>query len=443
MKGLIFYSYKMKAWLIRIISVLAVIVTLMVGIYCSNKLLVNKWSHKQYDPFFENDQVFDVLFFGSSHVNYGVSPLDLYQNYGITSYNLSMSGNYIASDFYCLQEILDFLKEEERQLPKVVVVDVFPDEQTIGRLHFRWDDFPISTNKAKMAGDLAKKEDQPALLYPFLLYHNRWNELTKDDFQVETNQFYGLRIDSDITNNGSQVDITSYGLAYPDKEIITDPLDQATVHAAIVDYLRQITVACEELDIQLVLIQIPYSYRPDLQRVVNGIFQYAKEQGILCVNYMNEITEIDYDIDFFDTGHLNPGGMRIMTDELGKLLSTIGLEDHRRNPEAEQWDQAYEEYIRFRSEKLKEINDAKTYLMAINDPDLISTVQIYKGILGDIQVSKLIERLKEAGHQIVITEERPEIVSQEGQDKEYDVYCEVYRRDDAGMGMIHSIGFTL
>lgn len=87
MKGLIFYSYKMKAWLIRIISVLAVIVTLMVGIYCSNKLLVNKWSHKQYDPFFENDQVFDVLFFGSSHVNYGVSPLDLYQNYGITSYN--------------------------------------------------------------------------------------------------------------------------------------------------------------------------------------------------------------------------------------------------------------------------------------------------------------------------------------------------------------------
>lgn len=80
--------------------------------------------------------------------------------------------------------------------------------------------------------------------------------------------------------------------------------------------------------------------------------------------------------------------------------------------------------------------------MAINDPDLLSTIQIYEGMLGDIQISKLIKRLKAEGNQIVITEERPEIVAEDGQVKHYDVYCEVYRRDVPDT-RVHAAGFIL
>lgn len=60
---------------------------------------------------------------------------------------------------------------------------------------------------------------------------------------------------------------------------------------------------------------------------------------------MNQDTELDYDIDFFDAGHLNPAEMRIMTDEVGKLLVELGVEDHRGEPQTEHWNQVYEGYI--------------------------------------------------------------------------------------------------
>lgn len=398
------------------------------GDYC-NELMISKLSYEQYKPFFDSDEEFDVLFFGSSHVYFGISPLDLYQNYGIVSYNLAMMGNYIPSNYYRLKEVLKFLKNQNKVLPKVVVVDVYAEEDRVNRLHSGWDAFPLSINKMEMAGELLPEKDRLEMLIPFALYHSRWNELSKEDFIMNMNRFYGM-------GEGG------YAVIYPVDEIISDSSDLVEADSDTLSYLDQIEEECEMLGIKLVFIHIPYSYRPDLQRMANGICQYLDEQGNLCVNYMNQDIELDYDIDFFDAGHLNSAGMRIMTDEVGKLLAGLGVEDHRGEPQTEHWNQVYEDYIQFRIAKLRELKNAKSFLMAINDPDLLSTIQIYEGMLGDIQISKLIKRLKAEGHQIVITEERPEIVSEDGQVKHYDVYCEVYRRDDSDK-LIHSAGFTM
>ena len=389
---------------------------------------MNKLSYEQYKPFFESNQEFDVLFFGSSHMYYGVSPLDLYHNYGITSYNLSMLGNYIPSNYYRLREVLDFLKNQKRALPKTVVVDIFALKDTTYRLHSGWDAFPISLNKVEMTRNLVPEEDRAAMLVPFLLYHNRWNELTKGDFQANKNTFYGMGMGN-------------IGVSYPDKEIITNPMENITVDTETIFYLDQIEKVCDELGIQLILIHIPYSAKSaELQKIANGICLYAEKKGILCVNYLNEDTEIDYDIDFWDTTHLNVTGMRIITDEVGELLSGLGLKDHRYERQAEQWNQAYENYMQFRIMKLKEIQNAKSFLSAINDPDLISTIHIYEGILGNVQISKLIERLKSEGHQVVVTGERIKALSEDEMYERYDVFCEVYHRSNLETA-IQSIGF--
>lgn len=415
----------------RIISVICVAVTLIIGLCYSNQLLIKKTCYKKCEPFFnDNDQNFDVLFFGSSHVDNGVSPLFLYQKYGITSYNLAVGGNYIPSNCYRLQEVLRFLKKEKRQLPEIIVMDVYADQDSTYWLHLGWDDFSLSANKVQMTNTLVEEKDRAAMLFPFLLYHNRWSELEKDDFQTETNKFFGM-------NQGL------YQLSYPDSEIINDFSEQAEVGSDITYYLDQMEEVCEMEGIKIIFIYIPYSYRPDLQRLANGICQYEEERGNLCINYMNVETQIDYDIDFFNAGHLNPAGAKIMTDELGKLLSEYGLKDHRGEPDAIQWEEAYEEYINFRISKIKEIQDVKSYLMAINDPDLVTTVQIREGMLNDIQISKLIERLGGGvENQVIITEEKPEIMSEDGQVKKYDVYCEVYRKDDYE-SIVHKIGFNL
>ncbi len=398
------------------------------GIF-SNRLLVKKDCYKTCEPFYNSNQEFDVLFFGSSHVDNGISPLLLWKKYGITSYNFAAPGNYIPSNYFRMYEVLRYLKSRGKQLPEVIVMDIYADKDSTYWLHLGWDDFMPSANKMRMTKELLPEKDQAAMMFPFLLYHSRWNELGKDDFITDVNRFYGMF-------SGD------YRLSYPENEIISDSSDQVEVDAENLNYLQEIEEECEVLGIKLIFIHIPYSYRPDLQRMANRICQYENEQGNLCVNYMNQVTELDYDIDFCDTGHLNPTGMRIMTDEVGKLLVDLGLEDHRGETQAVQWDQAYEDYIQFRIAKLRELKNAKSFLMAINDPDLLSTVRIYEGMLGDVQISKLIERLKAEGHQIVITEERPEIVSEDGQVKHYDVYCEIYRRDDSDK-LIHLAGFTM
>lgn len=98
--------------------------------------------------------------------------------------------------------------------------------------------------------------------------------------------------------------------------------------------------------------------------------------------------------------------------------------------------------MQFKIVELAKISDAKTYLMSLNDSELLSIVQISKALLEDSQILKLIERLKEDGNQIVLRE-APFVVTAEGeQAHEYDIYCEVYRRDVPDT-RVHAAGFIL
>ena len=45
-------------------------------------------SERKYGPFFEDKNGFDVLFFGTSRVLDGITPMELWRDYGITAYNM-------------------------------------------------------------------------------------------------------------------------------------------------------------------------------------------------------------------------------------------------------------------------------------------------------------------------------------------------------------------
>lgn len=379
-----------------ILSAVGVLICFVSGLNYCNQILIKKDSIKQYDSFICSDQGFDVLFFGSSHVYNGISPLHLFHDYGITSYNLAMPANYIASNCYFINEILNLIQKQGKQLPEVVVVDIFPGQEEKFSLHRRWDDFAISQNKIDMSSDLVAKKHRADMLFPFFLYHNRWNELTKDDFLPEINKLYGCK--------------ELYGVSYPETEIITDSMDILQIEPDTAVYLKRMQDDCIARGVKLIFIHLPYSYLPDSQREANGILQFAERQGIYCINYMNEDIEIDYDIDFADAGHLNSAGMKIMTQQIGQLLITEGLKDHRKEVQAEQWEQIFEKYMQSRLLEISEINEAKEFLMSINDPDLYSMLQIRDKVMEDKQIAKLIDRLRTGGNQIVLLDDQTELI---------------------------------
>ena len=177
----------------KILSVLCVLALTGGGLRISSALMINKASKEQYEQFFKAEQDFDVLFLGSSHVINGISPIDLFREYGITSYNLSMHGNYVASSYYLLKESLAILKKKGRQFPKAVVLDVYGGNEIVFDLHNAWDSFPLSRTKAEMVRNLVSREDQAAMLVPFFLYHNRWNELDNEDFRLYPSRKYGVQ----------------------------------------------------------------------------------------------------------------------------------------------------------------------------------------------------------------------------------------------------------
>ena len=151
----------------QILSFLCVIGLFVVGLrYCS-RVLVNKTSIKKYEQFFHTDKRFDVLFLGSSHVINGVSPLDLFRDYGIASFNLSQHGNYVRSAYYLLAQILEIIESENRDMPKVVVLDVYADGESVPSLHNAWDGFPSSEIKRDMARNLAN-DKQTEMVLPLL-----------------------------------------------------------------------------------------------------------------------------------------------------------------------------------------------------------------------------------------------------------------------------------
>ena len=58
-----------------------------------------------------------VLFFGTSHVNNAVFPMELWKDYGITAYNFGGHANAIATSYWVMKNALDYTH------PKLVVFD--------------------------------------------------------------------------------------------------------------------------------------------------------------------------------------------------------------------------------------------------------------------------------------------------------------------------------
>ena len=84
----------------------------------ATRLLRMKESEEQIGPFLQSAQEYDVLFAGDSQVYYGIAPLEIYRDYGITSYNLGVVNSTLAMTYWTVMNALDYAK------PKVVVAGV-------------------------------------------------------------------------------------------------------------------------------------------------------------------------------------------------------------------------------------------------------------------------------------------------------------------------------
>lgn len=279
----------------------------------------------------------DVLMVGDCEVYENLSPIKMWEDYGITSYIRGSAQQLIWQSYAMLEDALRYEK------PKVVVFNVLamkydqPQKETYNRMTLdgmRWSKTKIDAINASMC----EGESFLSYVFPLLRYHSRWSDLDSDDVRYMFDS-------KKISHNG-------YYMRVDEKAAEDIPkgkaLNNYTFGENAYKYLDKMVKLCKENDIKLVLIKAPSLYPYWYEEWERQMEDYAKKNEVEYINFLKckEQVGLDFKKDTYDGGlHLNLSGAEKLSTYFGNWLKqTYGLEDHRKDADIAK---VYEEKVKF------------------------------------------------------------------------------------------------
>lgn len=269
----------------------------------------------EFDILQEKENTIDAVFLGDSVVYSGISPMEIWNEFGYTVYDCAQPAQLTATSYDMLQAAIeghnlkvaffeaDVLFRDKKNTPKNYYFD-----QKFKKF------FPLST------------------------YHNNWKEKilkflnTGDDF-TELNVYKGYRYIHKIK-----------GVTVQKKLNKTDKIIE--IPKTSVDAFKKMIRLSKEKNVKLVLIGDPNLTNFSYERY-NAVNKLAKEYGIeyIDLNKDNPL-KIDWSKDTKDMGkHLNYWGAKKVSKFIGEYLKKTGLlEDHRNDEKYQSWNEAYRIY---------------------------------------------------------------------------------------------------
>lgn len=314
----------------------------------------------------ENDR-FDVLFAGTSKIKQDIYPMLLYDEYGISSYNLGTGDQTVALSYYLLKDAID------RQHPKLVVLEAgMGDYKTTYEgtedVHYISDNMPFfSKSRYELIRGVEKEgEDSLRFLFPWYEYHSRWSELKREDVVHEDpGAAYGSWVLAQSIDTGTF------------EPCEADPAWE--LPDVTKEYLEKIVSLCEKTDTQLLLVCLPV-FGPGLlpaelypERVSEcaAVETFAKNHNVACMNLISSAGELGLTsgTDSIDGMHLNLSGAEKFSSWIGKTLKeNYDLPDRKDEPGYEFIAKDYADYCSFRSRQiLATDNRAATYFRHLKE----------------------------------------------------------------------------
>lgn len=315
-------------------------------------VLQDKASEYKYADFFDRADQIDVLFLGSSHVINALNPTVLYEEQGITSYNMGGHGSIMQATYWELMEALQYCT------PKCVVVDTYmlqknykyldqmDDDATdedratsVAQLHLNMDCWPLNDLKAEAIQDLIADEGIRKQFYePFYVYHHRWEDVRKNDYSSlwkkgDRNPLFGAEM--------------RYGIELT-PGIYPDPEDDNGLGGDTIgeEYLGKIIDECKKRDIEVIVTFLTCSASTDDKRAADSARIICEDKDVQFVNMQN-LGVVDLYTDLNDTGHMNANGSIKATKCIGEILADTGkCKDHRGEAGYDYWQQRTDEFYK-------------------------------------------------------------------------------------------------
>lgn len=320
----------------------------------------------------------DVLFLGSSHCAAAFSPIDLYEEFGIRSYNLGCEQQNLLVSYYWLKEAL------RRQKPQYVFLDTFmlfpynesePLNTAVEATEKALDFMHRSYVRLQAVRDVCGLDASQRLAYyifPNERYHTRWKQLNENDFTLREmaahETLMGFRpIEFMCSSDAYQ--------PYEDGGTV-EYADMVPVMRA---YLDRIVALCDERGIQLVLVKTPTMFYS--KNAYSAVSLYAAERGLDYLDF-NEAglygaAGLDFSVDSCDTDHVSVSGAEKVNRYIGSWLMERGMTGRQDY----QWEGRAGYYAHYRNDRqLKQISDAGQYLSALDENEYC----LLLSALGDV-----------------------------------------------------------
>lgn len=371
---------KRRIFFLNVIVVFCTVFAAIILAFKLNTIFEEKESRENNYDFIHNSLNSDILFIGTSHMRGAVNPMELWDMNGYTSYVLIAAGDGVKRDNAMLEMALDYTK------PKLIVFD--PDQYWCSndlkyQYHAFSDSFPLSVTKIKTTFELYNDNSIRAeFLFPWLIYHNRWDELKRKDFYL-TNDSRCLK--------GSTYD-TKIGKADLPKEPLKEDY-MADLGGEGLEEIEKFIQKCKAEKIEVLLVTLPYSADKEQRLYSIKLSEVASKYGVNYINFNERDFFVDENTDFSDQSHLNIAGAKKMTGFLGRYISeNYDVPDRRTEKEySDKWDEDYAAYYDMIKQKMIEETELKKVLLMCNDKAF--TTLVYIDATHQFQSADLIGKL--------------------------------------------------
>lgn len=267
------------------------------------------------DSFYQlEENTVDVLFLGSSHCYCSINNALLWDNYGISSFSLAISGQDLASTYYCFKEAL------KTQKPKVVCVEVYGvlygGYGVVGNLYRNTLPFKTSWNSYQAVNSMVE-EDELSYFLKWPIVHTRYRELRAEDFNKELPIYLGYHAEFQTQHVGELV-------PYSGDEVL--PIDEE-----LEGWINKIIELAEETDTEICFFMAPSTATSEEQKKYKYVEKMAIEREMPFLNFIELESQLGLDPakDFIDGMHTNYYGAEKVTSYMGDFLwSHYELTDH-------------------------------------------------------------------------------------------------------------------
>ena len=323
-KGILTYALKG----IRILGFFLILGILLYMLQCMYYPKYNDQDNGMYDQnahafYAEPENTLDVVFMGNSEAYSAFSPLELWHEYGMTSFVCAKGASSMAEIEYNLTEFL------KTQKPKVVVLET---------------DVVFAPYTTKKLFD-KNFQDEVETEIPIIRYHNRWKYTGPKQWFSPIDYSWKSPSKGQMIISVSEP-YESEKLDLPDgagKDYLNGRINPITKY-----YVNRIKSICEENGISLILVSVPNTLTGS-KKNYQALNKYAEQIKVPLLDLQKEEASVglDWTKDTRDGGvHLNTRGARKVSLFVGeRIKKNYDIPDRRGSDTlSDLWDMDYNDY---------------------------------------------------------------------------------------------------